>query len=396
MKRVVIILEGASEGGESDLGSDTPLHAARTPALDSLAGRARLGTARMIPDDRARGAEVSLAATLGIDPLRFPIGRGPAEALAYGLEIGRTDTLLRASLVTIDGGILSDWAPEPLRLAEVRGFLHAISADAPDGAELLCGDGHRCILAIRGSTTCRAVQTISPVEVMGKPVRGHLPFGRGSRALAKWMQRAMARLEGHELNHIRADLGEPEITGVWFWGAGEIPRVPSWRDRFGVGGELVSGSALMQGIGRVARLDVEAWQPRPRDRREESAALASRAVAALDRRDFVCVHTDWPDFAGHRGDRDAKIAAIETCDAELIRPVADRLAQEPAWRLLVTTAHSTATATRVHSTAPAPLLIAGPGIESNRGEAFDEANAAAGEIRLERGSDLMEYFMTRA
>lgn len=396
MKRVVIILEGASESGDAELRSDTPLHAARMPTLDALARHARLGTAGMAPEDRVPGAEVSLAATLGIDPLRYPIGRGPAEALAYGLEIGRSDALLRASLVTIDGGILSDWAPEPLRLAEVRGFLHAINADAPEGAEVLCGDGHRCILAVRNSTACRAVQTLSPVEVMGKPVRAHLPFGRGSRALAKWMQQAMTRLEGHELNHIRADLGEPEVTGVWFWGAGEIPRIPSWRDRFGVGGELITASALMQGIGRVARLDVEAWQPRPRDRGEETASLASRTVLALDRRDFVCVHTDWPDYAGHRGDRDAKIAAIETCDAELIRPVVARLAQEPGWRLLVTTAHSTATATRVHSASPAPLLIAGPGIESNRGEAFDEANAAAGEIRLERGSDLMEYFLARA
>lgn len=249
MKRVIIILEGASESGDAELRSDTPLHAARTPALDALARHARLGTARMTPEDSAPGAEVSLAATLGIDPLRFSIGRGPAEALAYGLEIGRSDALLRASLVTVDDGILSDWAPEPLRLAEVRGFLHAINTDAPEGAEVLCGDGHRCILAVRNSTACRAVQTLSPVEVMGKPVRAHLPFGRGSRALAKWMQQAMTRLEGHELNHIRADLGEPEVTGVWFWGAGEIPRIPSWRDRFGVGGELITSCALMQGSG---------------------------------------------------------------------------------------------------------------------------------------------------
>lgn len=396
MKRVLLILEGAGDdAGDGLPGTDGALHAARTPALDDLARAARLGTAQMIPEGCAPGAEVSLAATLGIDPLRSPIGRGPAEALAWGIELGRDDTALRASLVQVVSGALQDCAPEPLRLAEVRGVLHAINQDAPAGAEVVPGEGHRCVLVLRGSPAGRTVRTFDPHAAIGRSFRENLPYGRGSRLLSRWMLQSLERLENHELNTIRADLGEPEVTAVWFWGGGAIPRIPTFRERFGLGGELVSPSALLRGIGRVARLEIADLGARQRDRRAELALSAEKACAALQRRDFVCVHTDWPDSAGHRGVAAEKVAAIEACDELLVGPIASRLAAEPEWRMLVTTAHATPAATRQHSAAAAQVLLAGSEIASNRGDRFDEGGCAGGEIRLAHGAELAEYFLTR-
>jgi 2,3-bisphosphoglycerate-independent phosphoglycerate mutase len=194
-----------------------------------------------------------------------------------------------------------------------------------------------------------------------------------------------------ELNSVRRDLGENPITGAWLWGEGPRPRLPMFRERFGVGATAIGENALFRGIARVARIETPA--PSAADQPVPPATLRSAAVAALQRQDLVIVHSSDADAAGHAGDAAGKVAALERIDRELLGPLTSALQTHADWRILILTAHATPCAARRHADVATPFALAGTRIESNRGEAFDELHAAEGEMRMDRGCDLMEYFL---
>lgn len=392
MKSLILILEGAADEPVAELDGRTALQAAAIPTLDRIASEGRLGVTHLVPAGWQPRAEVSLLSCLGYDPKQFPAGRGALEAAAIGLECAPRDQALRCNFVTVVDGVLRDASPARLTPPETEALVEIVRRARPsDALDLSPLGGHRALAVWRDAGPVPALCTRPPHDVLDQPIRANAPTGRGARALATWMKAAQEALAECELNGVRRDLGENPITGIWLWGEGPRPRLPMFRERFGVGAAAMGENALFRGVARVARLETAAVQPNGEG--NSLAALVRAAIDAIERFDVVIVHASDADSAGHIGAAAGKVEALERLDAGLVAPLLETLRLNPAWRVLALTAHATPSATRRHADIATPFALAGTRLESNRGEAFDESHAATGELRLERGCDLMEYFL---
>ncbi len=394
MKRLVLILEGAADDPIPELDGRTPLQAAIKVTLDRLGNIGRLGTTVFLPHDWPARAESSLLSCLGYDPARFAAGRAAVEAAALEIPLGPRDQLLRCDLVCVEDGVLRDPSPRNFAPAELSALLASIQACSPKlDLSLHHAAQHRTLLQIRNAEAPAGPFT-PPYDAIDLPMQRHLPRGKYAGLLTAWMRRAADALGGLELNGLRAELGESPADAIWFWGEGPRPKLPRFREHLGEGAAIVPDSLLMHGLGRVARLEI--FNPAGRAGNSlpnELSAIGAAAMSALENWDVVFVHAAGCDRAGHGGRPADKLLTIEHTDRVLVAALVDRLQQEREWRMLVLTAHATLLAKRQHDNRPTPFVIAGTGLDTNRGESFDESHAATGELRFDRGCDVIEYFL---
>ena len=396
MKRLVLILEGAADDPIAELDGRSPLQAAVTSELDRLGAMGRLGTASFVPHDWPARAETSLMSCLGYDPKLYPAGRAALEAAVRELAVGPRDQVLRCDFVCVEDGVLRDAAPRNLASAEMAELRAVVNRASPaEGYAIESAGGHRNLAVLSGSLSSLDGVLTPPFDAIDQPIQKHLPRGKRSTALTAWMRDAAGVLAPLESNAVRAELGESPANAIWFWGEGPRPKLPRFRERFGDGAALVPDSLLMNGLARVARLEV--FEP-PESGGDGGAAaglpgIAAAALAAFEKWDTVFVHSAAADCAGHAGRATGKLLALESLDRELVRPLLERVQRETEWRVLVLTAHATLLGTRTHANRPTLFALAGSRLESNRGESFDEIHAATGELRFERGCDVIEYFL---
>jgi 2,3-bisphosphoglycerate-independent phosphoglycerate mutase len=239
------------------------------------------------------------------------------------------------------------------------------------------------------------VQTTPPHDILGKTVADHLPTGAGSELLRTLIDRGQAILAYHEINNVRRDLGENPATGLWLWGQGKMPQLPSFLERFGRRGAAITAVDLMRGLAKLIGWDRIEVPGATGYIDTNYAGKGAAAVAALDKYDIVAVHVEAPDEAGHNADAKAKTEAITQIDRHIVGPVLERLRQEgDEWRILVIADHPTPCALRTHTGEPTPFAIAGLKLAGVVEEPFCEATAAASDLHIERGNELMEYFLT--
>jgi 2,3-bisphosphoglycerate-independent phosphoglycerate mutase len=396
MKCAIVIPAGAVDEPVEELGGDTPLQAAQLPACDELALSGAVGITRTVPAGLPATSENALASVLGYDPTKFPVPRGPLEALALGVAVGGRDQVFRCNLATISDGRLLDFAAGYIAPNEAQPLIaHLNAVFGPEGVEFVAGRSYRNLLVWRDAGPLPKLRTVSPHDLVDQPVKKHAPRGRGSDPLRKLLKRAQEVLAEHDVNVVRQDLGENPANAIWPWGQGVLPDVPSFLTRQGLRGALVAGSFLARGLGQLIGWEVIVPPGATALPDTDYAAKGRAAVAALERFDLVCVHVEAPDEAGHLGDARAKVRALEAIDREIVTPVLAALKKEPRWRMLVMPDHATPVTARTHTAAPTVFALAGTGIESNRGKALDERNAAMGEMNVERGWELMEYCLRR-
>ncbi len=395
MKYLVIIPSGISDYPCADLDGRTPLQAAETPLLDRLSLTGRMGTATMFVDPDAVEAEITLLAALGYDPREYVAGCGALEALGRGLE-ARDGLYLRCDLVTIAEGMLSDLAVGHLTETEGRGLLEALQPLAREkNIELIAGDRHRHTAFMEGLRPDARLRLYSPQLALNGKVKRFLPGGRDASALRSFVWEAVPVLDAHDINTVRKDLGENPANGVWVYGAGGLPVAPSFSERYGLRGCIVAGTAVARGCGKLIGLATPDIAGASGLADTNLAAKRDCATEALSAYDIVFVQVEGADETGHAGDVAGKVAFLEHLERDLVAPLLDRLAMHDAWRFMLLPDRMTSVQTRRHEAEPIPFVMSGAGIESNRGGTFDEATAAVGELHVDRGWDLLEYFLKR-
>jgi 2,3-bisphosphoglycerate-independent phosphoglycerate mutase len=415
MKYLIVIPDGAADAPQESLQWRTPFQAARTPALDSLAARGRVGLTNHVPDSLPPGSEVACMSLLGYDPLRFFTGRAPLEAAAKGIELGPDDWAVRCNLVTIRDGIMDDFTADHVTSAEAEELLAAcqrgFEADFPDlsGWEFTPGVSYRNILLYRGRPGEPAplgadLRATPPHDLMDQPVQDSFPRGGGSRLLTEIMASSARWLEGHPVNLARIAAGKRPATNVWLWGVGRAPSMEPFAEKyagtgFGSRATMITAVDLLRGLAALAgwkRLEV-AGATGYLD--TDYAAKGRAAIAELAHADLVCVHVEAPDEASHQGDVTEKVRAIERIDELIVAPIVAHLETLPQWRLLVCPDHPTFLSTKTHSRGSVPFLLAGTGIAAG-GTTYDEIAAAAAAATdpaamIEPGWTLMQTFLNR-
>jgi 2,3-bisphosphoglycerate-independent phosphoglycerate mutase len=394
MKYAIIIPDGAADEPLAELGGRTPLEAAYTPNMDRIAIDGRQGTVRTIPDGFESGSDVAIMCLLGYAPARYHTGRAPLEAAARRIRLSASDWVFRCNLVTVVDGIMKDHSAGGIGDAEARVLIELLASSvALPGLEFHCGVSYRNLLVCRGGQPFD-LTTTPPHEIPDQPVAPHLPRGAGAEILRRIMDQSAELFADHEINQVRRETGLNPATQVWFWGQGHAPSMPSFVERYQVArGAMITGVDLLRGLAVLLGWDVIEVPGMTSFHDTDYAGQGLSTAAALDDYDLVVSHVESPDEASHQADAPTKVAAIEHIDRYIVGPVLEKLRTFPEWRILVLPDHQTLIGTRKHGYGPAPFAMAGTRVRSLVRGPYCEKNAQASDLHIERGEELMEYFL---
>ncbi len=401
MKVAVLLGDGMADVAVEELGGATPLEAAATPAMDALAREGTLGLAKTVPEGMPAGSDVANLSAFGYDPRVCYTGRAPLEAAAMGVGLGADDVAYRMNLVTLRVGVgevlLDDFSAGQISTPEARRIVETLSEELrDDGFEFYPGVSYRHLLVWRGGFG--GARTTPPHDILGQPIQTYLPQGEGADALLGIMTGSQILLKEHPVNRERRSRGKKEANSVWLWGQGRRPRMESFRERFGLSGAVVSAVDLLKGIARVCGLEALEVPGATGYLDTNYEGKVEAALDALRRSDFVFVHVEAPDEAGHSGRAADKVRAIADFDGRIVAPVRAGLeARGEPFVLLVMPDHPTPLHLRTHTSEPVPFaLYRSDGAASVPGTAFTEAAAAATGVFVPEAHRLMEQILGRA
>ena len=394
MKYAIIIPDGAADEPLAELGGKTPLEAAKTPNMDRIAQEGRVGLVRTIPEGFESGSDVATMCLLGYDPNAFHTGRAPLEAAAQNIPLAPTDWVFRCNLVTVVDGIMKDHSAGGITDAEAQVLIRELArrVDAP-GFEFYTGVSYRNLLVYRGAQEFD-VTTKPPHEFPEEPTAKYLPKGTGSEILRAIIDRSRELFETHEINDVRRQTGLNPASQVWLWGQGHAPSMSKFKEKFGVDkGVMITGVDLLRGLAVLLGWENLSVDGMTSFHDTNYVGQGKATADALDRYDIVFSHIEAPDEASHQADWKTKVESIEAIDKHIVGPVMEKLKTFDEWRILVMPDHPTNIATRKHGYAPSPFAMAGTRVKSLRPAPYNERNAAASDLKIERGHELMEYFL---
>jgi 2,3-bisphosphoglycerate-independent phosphoglycerate mutase len=395
VKYCIIVPDGMADEPVEALGKRTPLEAARTPNLDGLAAEGQVGLARLIPAGMPPGSDVANLSLIGYAPEVHYGGRAPLEAAAMGLTLAPGQVAFRANLVTVVDGVMKDYSAGGITTREARVLIEALNqalGDQSSAVRFYPGVSYRHVMVYSGAERMD-LRTTPPHDILDQPVAKHLPSGAGAEVIRELMEASRAVLEPHDINRVRLDLGENPATQVWLWGEGPAPKVPPFRERWGLSGAVITAVDLIRGLAHIIGWDVVEVPGATGYYDTDYAAKGLYAIGALAEHDLVYVHIEAPDEAGHHGDHEAKVEAIQRVDRDIVGPVVKALRRYRDYRLLVLPDHPTPIARRTHTAEPVPFVMCGRDVPAGRSKRLTEASAAAAGLVVDPGCRLMEYFL---
>ena len=381
-RRVIVIMDGAADEPQPDLGGRTPLQAARLPNSDHIAREGICGLAQTIPDEMEPGSDIAALSILGYDPRRYHTGRAPLEAASLDIPLDPDDVAFRCNLVTSDGVTLIDYSAGEIPSAEARVLIELLNEKlASARLQFYPGVSYRHVMVWRNGSP--GAKTSPPHDIIGKPIAPYLPQGDGEAMLRQLMLDSLEILDSHDINKRRRDEGKVPANMIWLWGQGRKCELPSFATLRGTPGLVIAAVDLVRGVGKCAGLAAPDVPGATGNLDTDFSAKGNAAIQALDIYDFVLVHIEAPDEASHQGSPERKVWSLEQIDHDIIGPLLERLRHFPGSRIMLVSDHYTKISTKTHAREPVPFALLGP--PRDQAEAFDEQNAAATGRFLEEG-----------
>jgi len=400
MKYLVILTDGMSDEPQAQLNGLTPLQAAKTPHLDRLARTAFIGKVKTIPEGFAPGSDVANLSVMGYDPVKYYTGRSPLEAVSMGVNLNDDDLALRCNLVTLseedsyDKQMMLDYSSGEINTAHAHELMQAVANElGEDSFHFHAGISYRNLLVWKNGRG-RDVQLTPPHDISGQPITNYLPGGADGSALLDLMKRSQLILGDHPVNRQLKNSGHPPANSIWLWGEGLRPALPTFKELYGLSGSVVAAVDLVKGLGICAGLKPVTVEGATGAVVTNFAGKIKAALQCLHQGDdFVYLHIESPDEAGHQGNLETKIWSIEQIDQEVISVLLDGLADFEHIRVLVMPDHPTPLRIRTHSSEPVPYLLYDSQNPCSEGsQKYDESTAAKG-LYIAHGHQLMPYFI---
>ena len=401
MKHLIILGDGMADWPCEQLGGKTLLQYADTPHFDFLARNGRNGRLITVPEGFHPGSEVANSSILGYDQHIVYEGRGPLEAASIEVELASDDLAIRCNFVCLDGDLLKNHSCGRMETEESDVLIRYLQEHlGSEKVHFYTGVQYRNLLVVKGGN--KHVRLTPPHDVPMQPWRDHLPQAEipeaepTAKLLTELILKSQELLRDHPLNRERVAKGMDPVSSIWPWGAGNRPKMTPLTQTFPQikSGAMITAVDLMRGIGRYAGLrtiDVEGatglW-----DTNYEGKAQA--AIEALRTDDFVYLHVEASDEAGHDGDLELKLRCIENLDKRLVAPILDEVEK---WKEPVAIAllpdHPTPVAHRTHTAEPIPFCIYYRGIIPDSVQTFDEEASKSGSYGLLKGNEFIYRFM---
>jgi 2,3-bisphosphoglycerate-independent phosphoglycerate mutase len=436
MKYVVILGDGMPDYPLEEFGGKTPLEYALTPNMDKLAKRGETGMVRTVPQGMPAGSDVANLSVMGYDPARYYTGRSPIEAVAMGVELAEEDVSFRCNLVTLSNEepyqskSMADYSAGEISTPEAGKIMADVEKNfGSDVFNFFAGVSYRHLMVWRNGPDPASFNLTPPHDIAGKEIAPYLPRGEHSGVLLELIEKSSAFLPEHPVNKERLARGQRPANSIWLWGEGRKPRLDSFREKYGLEGTVISAVDLIKGLGILAGLEAADLPGVTGTINTDFKGKALRALKELqDGKDFVFIHVEAPDEAGHQGELETKIKAIEEIDAKVVGEIMQGLEEFPEYGIMVLADHPTPLSLRTHTGEPVPFCIyknvvpnvapekrlqgkgrfqggsqgglqgESPGSKGSRSgpeRGFSEASAAAGGIYLNEGHRLMDYFLAR-
>jgi len=395
VKYAVLVPDGMSDNPVEQLGGKTPLEVAETPYMDYLVSQGILAQAETIPKGLAPASDVANLSILGYDPEVYYSGRAPLEAAHLGVDIKEGEIAFRCNLVTVSDGRMADYSAGHITSGEASVLIEALSVGlGSKTVKFFAGVSYRHLLLLKGVdvTGLAACVCSPPHDILGKPIVDFLPRGKSGEVLCGLMERSKGVLRGHEVNKVRVDLNENPANMIWLWGQGLKPRIPSFKEKFNVTGAVISAVDLIKGMGKIMGLEVINVPGATGYYDTNYEGKAAAGMKALETKDFVFIHVEATDEAGHNGDLRMKITSIERFDKMIAGPFVERIKKGEDLRVMVLPDHATPVMMRKHSAEAVCAVMAGSGITHNGFSVLTEAEARKSPL-LFKGHELMDTFL---
>jgi 2,3-bisphosphoglycerate-independent phosphoglycerate mutase len=391
-KYAIIVPDGAADEPLEEFGNKTVLEAAETPNMDKISTQGRQGLVRTIPEDMDAGSDIAQMSLLGYDPHTFYTGRAPIEAVARNIKLSADDWVFRCNLVTIADGKMADHSAGHISTEEAKSLIIELNEQlGNEKFQLYPGVSYRHLLVFKGEDF--DVQTYPPHDCIGRKIEKILPRGKGAEMLIDLMARSQQLFINHDINRVRKDLGENQVSSIWLWGQGKKTLMESFQKRFGLKGVTITAVDLARGLSKLIGFDLIEVPGATGFVDTNYEGKASAAIEALDKYDLVFVHIEAPDEASHNGNAEMKKKAVEQIDKYIVGPVLEAIQNYKSWRILVMPDHPTPVSSKAHSSEPVPFAMAGDNISGILHTTFSEANAAKSGFRIDNGFEIMEYFL---
>lgn len=388
MKYILLVFDGMSDIPGPELDGKTPLMVARTPFMDDLAGRGLVGKTINHPEGMYAGSDVCNMSILGYDPARYYCGRGPLEAASLNVPLDRSDVAFRCNLITTDGERILDSSAGHIETSEARPLIELIASKLGSrSVQFFPGVSYRHLMIWRDGKD--DIKCDEPYRYIGESVSEHLPSGDGEEKLRKLIWDSLEILDNHPVNRRRRDQGLPPANMIWFWGQGRVPEIPSFLVKYGKRGSVVAAVDLIRGLGRITGLRVVDVPGATGYVDTNYAGKGEYAFEELREMDFVFVHVEAPDEAGHEKDAEKKIFAIEQCDELVLGTILHRMKRYDDFRMLILPDHPTPISTGGHSPDPVPFLMFDSRRDQDNSIPFDERALEEAKTFVDDGVQLL-------
>lgn len=395
MKYIVVLGDGMADRPIDALGGKTPLEAAETPAMDSLARKSEIGMVKTVPEGMSPGSDTANLSVLGYDPKVYYSGRSPLEALNIGVRMEQGDIAIRANLVTLseeeetyEEKHILDHSADEISTEEAEVLLQAVKKELENGMfQFYTGTSYRhCLIWKKGMV----VPLTPPHDIRGKKIGEYLT----DEALLLAMQKKSYEiLKNHPVNLERKKKGLNPANSLWFWGAGTKPALSSFEEKFHKKGVMISAVDLLKGIAvgtEMGNIAVEGANGGLHTNYEGKAAAAVSALLK-DGYDFAYIHVEAPDEMGHQGSLEKKLQAIEYLDTRVIQRVKDSMEESgEAYRMLILPDHPTPVSIKTHTADPVPYLLYDSRKQEERDCVYNEAEALRQGNLIQEGYRLIE------
>ena len=405
MKHLIILGDGMADWPVASLGGKTLLQHAQTPNMDKLARMGRTGMLKTVPVGFHPGSEVANTAILGYDLKQVYEGRGSLEAASIGYELKPGDMAMRCNLICVADGRIKNHSAGHITTEEADVLIRFLQEEFGKDEEfaaitLTTGIQYRHLLVIKDGDKrlrCTAPHDVPGQEFMPLLVKPKLMEAQPTADLINRMiLRSQELLANHPLNLKRMAEGKDPANSLWPWSPGYRPSMVPLTETYPSikSGAVISAVDLIKGIGHYAGLrniDVEGATGLYNTNYEGKVAAT---LDALRTDDFVYLHIEASDEAGHEGDIPLKLRTIEYLDSRVVGPILDEVSRwdEPV-SIAILPDHPTPCEHRTHTADPVPFLIYYPGIEADSVQTFDEVACKQGIYGIMESEDFIKEFM---
>ena len=418
MKHIIILGDGMADLPVERLGGKTLLQYAHKPMMDQLAREGRCGRLITVPEGFPPGSEVANTAILGYDLNKVYEGRGPLEAASIGYEMADDDFAIRCNIITLEDGKIITHNGGNLETDDARVLIDYLNENLAkpinerEGCErvkFICGIQYRQLLVIKGGNkhiTCAPPHDhpneewrpllVKPEATENTDSAKRLSPQETADLINEMILKSQELLAQHPFNIEKAKRGERQANSIWPWSGGYRPSMETLMEQYAAikSGAVISAVDLIQGIGKYAGLRIIKVSGATGLANTNYEGKAQASIEALEKDDFVFVHVEASDEAGHDGDLELKLKTIEYLDQRLIAPIYNKVAtwNEPVC-IAVLPDHLTPVEQRVHVGQPVPFLIWHRGIEPDSVQQYDEASCVSGSYGLLKLNEFMQAFM---